>query len=319
MSRKAKPLISVVIPVYNQAHRITHSIESVLEQEFDDYEIIISDDGSTDNLMEVLSSYEDRIRVVQGPNSGCATARTRAIQSARGIFIANHDSDDLMLPGRLAAQANFLLEHPEVVVVSGNVIIEGDEQTNYFEKWGVNFDGKPWVIFERPFAKLLARNFMTDGASMYRREKFLEIGGYDLTFRRSADWNLWLRMSRKWPLACMNKPCTWVGKHEGNRRISSVEIICNLRIILQGMSFNEPLDTPTRKVVLDRMAQEARSYLFRFFTETPIPEGKHYFLKAVNYLPWSYRIFFSVMTCLPRSVVDPTLVGVQRIRNRLRK
>lgn len=318
MSNRTKPLVSVVIPVYNRAHMITQSVESVMEQDFDNYEIIISDDGSTDNLMEVLSQYGDRICVVRGPNGGCGTARTRAIEAARGEFIANHDSDDRMLPGRLAAQAKFLEEHPEVAAITGNVIFEGDEQIDYLKSRGIDFSGNSWVVFDHPFAKILSRNFMADAASMFRRVFFLEIGGYDLSLRRSADWNLWLRMARKWPLACMSKPYTWVGKHEGNRNVSSVEIICNLRIIVHGLNFKEPLDNAARKTVYNRLAQETRSYLRRYFTESPQPEGKIYFLQAVKYLPWYYRLLISLGIGLPQEIIGPLLDRAIQIRNRLR-
>jgi len=318
ISRESKPIASVIIPTYNRADMIAKSIDSVLAQDFGEFEIIVSDDGSTDNTLEVLSQYGDKITVVTGPNAGCATARTRAIQAARGQLIANHDSDDLMLPGRLTRQVEFMTKHSEVAVVSGNIIIEDDEQTNYLENCGVDFGGQPWVVFEHPFQKLLCRNFMTDAASMIRCECFVSIGGYDLSLRRSADWDLWLRMSRKWPLACMNTPCTWVGKHEGNRTVSPVENACNIRIIDRALRCGEPLDQHSLQIILKRLYLRLRSYVVQNLMGSSelgwVIETK----RCAEHLIWYHQLFLRFVLALPHKFLRFLLGFIIRIRGAFR-
>lgn len=313
-----EPIVSVIIPSYNRAEMIIRSIDSVLAQDFDGFEIIVSDDGSTDNTLEVLSQYGDKIVVVSGSNGGCATARTRAIGAAKGHLIANHDSDDLMLPGRLAAQVDFMHEHPEVAVVSGNVIIEGDEQTNYLENCGVDFGGQPWVIFDHPFQKLLCRNFMVDPASMIRRDYFLEIGGYDLSLRRSADWNLWLRMSRKRPLACMKMPCTWMGRHEGNRTVSLIENACNIRIIDKALRCGEPLDQDALQIILKRLYFRLRSYIIQNLMNSPKPGWVTQARRCAEHLTWYRRLFLRLVIASPRKFLRFLLGFIIKIRRAFR-
>ena len=116
-----KPLVSVVIPVYNRESLIGEAIESVLSQKTSfPFEVVVSDDGSTDRTPEVAAAYGDPVRVVRSPdNRGDGAARNAGILAAQGELIALLDSDDLMLPGRLESQSRFLLEHPDVGLVSG--------------------------------------------------------------------------------------------------------------------------------------------------------------------------------------------------------
>lgn len=290
---------------------IATSMDSVLEQDFDDFEVIVSNDGSTDNTAGILSGYGDRILVVQGENRGCATARMRAIEVAQGEWIANHDADDIMLSGRLEKQIEFMQVHSGVAALSGNIIVQGDEQSNYLENCGVKFHEDPCVIFDKPFQRLLCRNFMTDAASMIRRDCFEKVGGYDLTLRRSADWDLWLRMARHWPLACMNMPCTWVGKHEGNRGVSQVEMVCNLRIIDKALRCGEPIDPAVLKMVRERLWVLARNILN---VPRPMFYDRHWrrdLSRCTEHLQWYRRL---LMALFPREIVCRIAQILDRIK-----
>ncbi len=92
------PKVSVVIPTHNRANYIAHAVESVLDQTFRDYEIIVINDGSTDNTQEVLKKFEDKIKLLHQENKGIAQTRNRAIQESTGEYIAFLDSDDYWMP-----------------------------------------------------------------------------------------------------------------------------------------------------------------------------------------------------------------------------
>lgn len=116
------PTVSVIMPAYNGAALIGETIESVLAQSFDDFELIIVDDCSTDATLEVVRRYADpRIRTLRAPeNGGPVLARNRAFAAARGSYIAGLDQDDLCTPDRFARQVAFLDAHPEVVLVASD-------------------------------------------------------------------------------------------------------------------------------------------------------------------------------------------------------
>ena len=114
------PLVSVVMSVYNDEERVGRSIDSILQQTFQDFEFIIINDGSTDGTVQVLDRYADqdsRIRVIHQENTGLTQALIRGCQQVQGQFIARQDSGDLSMPERLQAQSDFLTNHPDVSLV----------------------------------------------------------------------------------------------------------------------------------------------------------------------------------------------------------
>jgi glycosyltransferase involved in cell wall biosynthesis len=115
MAKKHKnPLVSVIIPTYNRGWIVKDAIESVLAQDFTDFELIAVDDGSTDNTSEILGEFESDIRVIRQTNRGVSAARNRGIQASVGRWIAFLDSDDLWLRQKLSHQADFFRSHASV-------------------------------------------------------------------------------------------------------------------------------------------------------------------------------------------------------------
>lgn len=312
------PTVSVVIPTYNRAHYLLDSIDSVLAQGFPGTEIVIIDDGSTDNTTEVLAKYGRSIRAFRQENAGFAAARIRGVQESRSDLIAWHDSDDVMLAGRLHAQVSFLCEHPEVAAVTGNLMVQGREGSDYLASAGVEFDGRPWVVFRDGFQALLARNFMADPASMVRKDRLWEIGGYDLTLRSSADWDLWLRMVRRWSLACMALPCTWVRKHEGNLSASPVETACNIRVMDKALRCGEPIDVATRGIVLRRLFRTMLGYLALDLDGQLPPADRIDLRSAISHLPWRQRCLVGSAVAMPRYLAGPLLTVARRVKRRIR-
>lgn len=109
-----KPKVSVVIPMYNASRFICETIQSVLNQSYTDYEIIVVDDGSTDNSLASLDKYRGQIRILTKTNGGPASARNEGINAAGGEFIAFLDADDIWLPNKLAVQVEYMGGHPDI-------------------------------------------------------------------------------------------------------------------------------------------------------------------------------------------------------------
>ena len=108
-----RDLVSIIIPVYNGEKYLAEAIDSVLEQTYHPFEIIVIDDGSTDNSVDIARSYKEVIYIYQS-HQGVAVARNNGITSAQGMFIAFQDADDIWLPNKLEVQVKYLLEHPDV-------------------------------------------------------------------------------------------------------------------------------------------------------------------------------------------------------------
>ncbi|MFO0752892.1 MAG: glycosyltransferase family 2 protein [Thermodesulfovibrionales bacterium] len=128
---KDDPLVSVIIPAYNCARYIAHAIESVLGQTYRNTEIVVVNDGSTDNLKEVLLPYRERgqIRSLYQNNSGPSTARNKGMEAARGEYLSFLDADDLFDPGHIEAAADFLRDYPQVDFVFTNYEVFGEGRT----------------------------------------------------------------------------------------------------------------------------------------------------------------------------------------------
>ena len=128
------PKVSVIIPTYNRSKYVTKAIDSVLAQTYRDFEIIVVDDGSTDNTKEVLKPYTDRIKYLYQENTGVSAARNAGIRAAGGQWIAFLDSDDEWLPEKLSIQMDYLSRHNEIVAFITNVkfILPDNKSINLF-------------------------------------------------------------------------------------------------------------------------------------------------------------------------------------------
>ncbi|WP_296718870.1 glycosyltransferase [Erythrobacter sp.] len=195
------PLISVVIPAYNRAATIARAVNSALAQDYDRFEIIVVDDGSTDNTRAALEAITDsRLRLVAQPNAGVAAARNRGIAEARGEFVALLDSDDEWLPGKLAAQAEcFMRGSPRLgLVYTGFESLGADGVRHVHEA-----RHRGWI-----YRDLLARNVVTGSGSttMFRRAALDLVGGFDTALPANEDYDLVLRVARFFEADCVAAP-----------------------------------------------------------------------------------------------------------------
>ncbi len=191
--------VSVIIPTYNRGWIIKEAIDSVLSQDYRDFELIVVDDGSTDNTDDILNSYREDIIVFRQKNQGVSAARNRGLAEASGRFIAFLDSDDLWLPQKLSRQVEFFNKNPDAQIC----------QTE--ETWirkGVRVNPKkrhkkPWgMIFEPSLALCL----VSPSAVMIRRSLFEKVGGFDETLPACEDYDLWLRISCRYPVYLIDTP-----------------------------------------------------------------------------------------------------------------
>lgn len=190
------PTVSVVIPVYNHARYLAEAIASALEQTRPAAEVIVVDDGSTDETPQVLARHRDRVRVVEQANRGVAAARNAGAALARGELLAFLDADDAWLPGKLEAQAARFAAEPALGLVHC-AVEEIDAQGRRLRTLTEGMDGR---VAEEML--LFRRAVILGGGSgaVVPRARFEEVGGFDEGLGTSADWDLHHRIARRAPV-----------------------------------------------------------------------------------------------------------------------
>ena len=186
------PVVSVVTPAYNAARYLPETVDSVLAQTCSDLELILVDDGSTDDTLTVarrLATRDGRVRVFATPNGGPAAARNTALSTARGEFIALLDSDDLISPQYLARQIAVLDANPDASIVTANAINRGG---------GATFDGKPYWprttgVQQLTTGDVIGQEDAVCILSVFRRRVYDTMGGFNPAFSGNEDYEFWLR------------------------------------------------------------------------------------------------------------------------------
>ena len=184
----APPSFSVIIAAYQCAEVIGDAVSSALEQTLAPREIVVCDDGSTDDLAGALSRFGARVRLLHKPNGGAASARNAAARAATGDFVVILDADDVFLPQRLEAMAALAAERPDLDVLTTDAWLETDGRVfrRCYEL------GNDFVVAGQRRA-IMERNFVF-GLAAVRRSALLAAGGLDERIARAEDWDLWIRL-----------------------------------------------------------------------------------------------------------------------------
>lgn len=184
--------ISVICTVKNGETTISQTIQSVLEQTNNNFEVIVVDDGSTDNTAQILERFrsnDNRIKIITTSGVGRSNALNLAVQHSKGEWIANIDADDLWHPQKLEIQEKFIKKNPGFFLVGTNFLIIYDDE---IPKWMQNLDQENPKFYDVD-DKILITNPISHPSVIMNKEKFIEIGGYDKYKTRLVDYDLWLR------------------------------------------------------------------------------------------------------------------------------
>ncbi len=247
------PRVSVIIPTYNRAWTLRAAVDSVLAQTYRDFELIVVDDGSTDDTAEILQPYGPDITVIRQANAGVSAARNTGIRAAKGAFIAFLDSDDRWLADKLGVQVGFFASHPEAVIC----------QTE--ETWIRN--GKrvnPKKVHQKPSGRIfkvsLALCLVSPSAVMLRKSLFDEIGGFDENLPACEDYDLWLRVSARYPVYLVQPPL--IIKNGGHAdQLSRMPGLDRYRIkAIEKILASGELSADRRKAAIEMLLKKAAIY-----------------------------------------------------------
>ncbi len=202
--------VSIIIPAYNSMKFLPETLASVWQQTFTDFEVLIIDDGSSDDIKEWVSQIADaKLKLISQPNQGASAARNQGIRAASGEYIAFLDADDLWMPTKLETHVSYLEQNPDIgLVYSWTAITDAQ--------------GKPTGRVMTPtdegdiFIKILARNIVVCPSVVVRRCCFDNVGLFIDSLRFNEDWEMWIRIASQYKFAVVKEPLVYYRQHANN-------------------------------------------------------------------------------------------------------
>lgn len=298
---KKPPLVSVVMNVRNGEPYLEEAVQSILDQTYHHFELIVVDDGSTDNTSKILEKFkvrDSRINIITQDAKGIYYAANNGCMAAKGKYIARFDSDDISLPGRLEKQVKFLEENPDIVM-TGSAVMRIDKDGSQIETF------LPPVSPAQIESKILQWNPIIQTTVMMRREAFESIGGYREIFELCGDYDLSIRLSEKFQLANIAEPLVYRRMHISeitNRHLwrhTQYYTIAQRSAKIRQASGDDPLDDHlevTPSLLLTMGIDE--KYIFRMMIEGCL-ERAQVMLEADH--PENARQYFEKATAVARS------------------
>jgi glycosyltransferase involved in cell wall biosynthesis len=289
------PKISVIIPTYNRAAYLYESIDSVLCQTYEDLELIVVDDGSSDNTREVVQEYNDlRIKYIYKKNGGAASALNLGIKESKGNYIARLDSDDMFLPEKLEMQIKFIDFNPDIGLVYTQAY-NTDEKGNVLELYL-----KDHTYPNNSLKVLRYFLFPPSQSIMFRKSCIDRVGYFDEDMPITEDWDFCIRMAQYYKFAYIDKPLVKIRKH--TKMITSDKIKSAQAILRVMEKHSETLSLGEGKEWLaPHYYNLGRLYLYK--RDYKRARGK--FFSALRYDPSLLRnFFFFGLTSLPSFMIE---------------
>jgi glycosyltransferase involved in cell wall biosynthesis len=286
--------ISLVIATYNRAHYLGETIDSVLGQGFQNFELIVVDDGSTDATREVVSKYGSRVRFLRQENQGPSSARNLGVLHSRADWISFQDSDDLSLPNHLEALYRGVKERPGLGMVFANGVYLGGRahrretiipatKSRRLAKQGVRLGD----IFEKSIVRLQA--------ALVSKRCYNEIGGHDETLRISMDLDLAFRLLARYPVAYLDQVVFSYRRHPGNTSANQeLRLLENIRVIEKLVRENPQAEQELgKRRVAARLAYRYYRLAKGRWQQGRCTEAKEAIAAAVALCPFSpkYRLY----------------------------
>jgi glycosyltransferase involved in cell wall biosynthesis len=222
-----RDLVSVIIPTYNYARYIAGAVNSVLAQTYHNYEIVVVDDGSTDETRQALGDSLDKITYIYQHNRGVSAARNVGIERSHGDLIAFLDADDVWVPDKLDRQVRFLRDHPSIGLMCSDAEHINDGQRDAPtspQSLDRSIRLHDDMTVKEAFRVLLETNFIITSTVVIRRECIRQVGVFDESLRSVEDRDLWLRTARHFPLAYV--PGAVVQKRSHPSNLSADGALC---------------------------------------------------------------------------------------------
>ena len=307
------PTVSVVIPAYNSARFIAQTLGSVIAQSFADFEILVVDDGSTDDTAAIAGRVSPRVNVIRQSNGGIAAARNTGLAAAGGDFVAFLDHDDIWHPQKLEAQIECFRRNPKVGLVYGefNRWEEGSAPTFPPEPLDPSLldeDRSGWI-----YHKLLLTNWVLFSTALFRRESVKAIGLFDAALPPADDWDFAIRASWLFPFAKMRQVVALYRVHPGqtSRVVAARNLEAEFRErTLKKFGYVGPDGSPAdRHAVRERLIRSHLSFGADHLSRGDPRIATSSFFKALQVKPLSASAIAHLAAAIAK-VATTTLAGV---------
>ena len=318
MMTEGSPRVSVVIPTYNMARFLPETIESILRQSYQDFEVIVVDDGSTDSTPEVMAQFSSRVKYVRQENAGPSSAYNRGDDIARGEYELQFDADDLLLEGALEKMVSVMDGAPQAGFCYGQVryMDEDGKELNVPRQWP---ERSGLMTARQVILELLNLRFIFGSAVLLRCACFREAGRFDESLDYGEDTELYARMAKRCPVAYVAEPLAWRRKHRG-------AITAKLELDRQERSWLKILEGAGEPSAFGLSRRRLTFYAYlalaRQAYSAGMPKTRRYLMKALAHRwPWLANrdgleaIALFVKSLLPRPVrtFGARLKGLARV------
>jgi glycosyltransferase involved in cell wall biosynthesis len=311
-STHSNSLVSVIIPTYNRAHLIGETVESALAQTYKHLEILVVDDGSTDNTQEILQPYKDHIRYFYQENRGVSAARNVGLRNAQGRYIAFLDSDDLWLHEKTERQLQFFADHPECGLIYTDYARQVEREGEVSIREHSNKSAYSGYIFPQ----LLLHNFVFGGGStvMIRRECIETVGYFNENLRTVEDYELWLRISKRYKVGYIDEVLALYRFHGSNKSQNFVPHTTAKIQVLEDIltRFPEARLEAGKRLVNRRLHSFYYDLGYHFFDTQDYNEARKYLTQSIRLVPTHIASYLY----LAATFLHPTMIcrmrGVKR-------
>lgn len=281
------PTVSVIIHTYNNEKFIGETIDSVLNQTYNDYEIIVVDDGSEDGTRDALLPYMQKIRYHYKENGGIASAKNTGISLSNAEFIAFLDHDDLWVPDKLKIQMEYFDVHPHIGLVYAKYASFRDDK-ELRTKPEKGYSG--WI-----FKNLLSKSIVQTSTVMVKRECLNAVGPYDESFKLADEYDMFLRIAKRFQCGFVDKRLTRYRVHDMNA--SKNDLLFdkeNLRVFKKVYNGYTDLDEKEKKILRKRIAMYSIKVAGGLYNQGQLEESMKYQKEARKYLPFHKKLFHCI-------------------------
>jgi len=270
------PFASVIIPTFNRLSLLKETLDSVRQQTFRDFEIIVVNDGCTDGTGEWLRSQPD-LRIVEQKNSGIADSRNNGANVAKARWLAFLDHDDLWAPDKLRIQCQYLKQNPDVCLASARHVRLGKRYRTP--------RSLTWIKGDL-LVKEFSESFIHTSSVMIRRDVFEKIGGFPVQYRFADEFDVWLKIAAAYPIAHVEMPLVFIRFYESNTSHDRVGVRTDTYDILT--KNYDPERIPLR-VFLRTLSDHDISFGRAYLGVGDLREALVWFRRSIERTPWRLR------------------------------